>query len=156
MGPKILIDTSDCSGCGACVEACRAGLISLVPGSVAIAERGCDGCLKCVQACPTGALSPVVEPEPASLIPTSSSVAPVTAVVHESKVAELSGLAGAALVVFGRELAPRLAEAFVKALERRWAQQHAALPPMRASSSAGQARVGRMRQRRRRGRGPSV
>lgn len=42
-----------CTGCGACVNACRLGAVTLVPGSAAkIDETRCRACGLCEKACP--------------------------------------------------------------------------------------------------------
>ena len=54
--PEIMTIDSRCIGCGACVEVCAAGAISLAGGTRAIDRERCDGCLACAGRCPSGAL----------------------------------------------------------------------------------------------------
>jgi Fe-S-cluster-containing hydrogenase component 2 len=53
----ILVDESTCIGCGACIEACPFGAISLHPEkNIAIICDLCEGNPACVKLCPTNAL----------------------------------------------------------------------------------------------------
>ena len=45
-----------CSGCEACVEACREAAVSLIDGAPVVDERKCLSCGKCIAVCPTGTL----------------------------------------------------------------------------------------------------
>jgi ferredoxin len=47
---------ADCTGCGACVEVCHVGAISLVDGMARIGEQ-CKGCGRCAATCPAGAIT---------------------------------------------------------------------------------------------------
>ena len=54
--PELLIDPERCVGCGACVEACPAGAVSIdAAGAVRTDRSRCEGCGACVRACPSGA-----------------------------------------------------------------------------------------------------
>ena len=59
----VWVDTARCSGCGACIEVCSAGAISLTDSSAhglaRIDEARCTGCEICLDACPTDALQPM-------------------------------------------------------------------------------------------------
>jgi ferredoxin len=56
--PEIpLIDTSKCTGCGTCVDACRRDAIKLVNGVAQIIPELCINCGLCVRKCPEGAIS---------------------------------------------------------------------------------------------------
>lgn len=52
MAPEV--DEELCETCGACVDVCPAGAISLAPGAVTDG-KACIMCGACVQACPSGA-----------------------------------------------------------------------------------------------------
>jgi NAD-dependent dihydropyrimidine dehydrogenase PreA subunit len=51
------IDRDRCTGCGACVEACPDGAISIVDGVAAVDPTLCAGCGCCISECATEALS---------------------------------------------------------------------------------------------------
>jgi len=51
------VDVERCTGCGACVDVCPAGAISLVDGTAVIDTRSCTACSLCVHECPTDAIS---------------------------------------------------------------------------------------------------
>jgi NAD-dependent dihydropyrimidine dehydrogenase PreA subunit len=115
----VQVDTEDCLGCGACVEACPAGLIDLVDGKAVIETQGCDACLSCVEACPSGALRVVEAPQLAALGSITTQGLPAASTARQEEPGELGRWAAAALGLFTQEFAPRFAEAHVRALDRR-------------------------------------
>lgn len=52
---KSTIDTEKCVSCGACMENCRFGAISLKDGEYIVDEYSCEGCGVCSFVCPSGA-----------------------------------------------------------------------------------------------------
>jgi len=54
--PLLDIDKDKCVGCGACIDTCPFGALSLVDGMVEVNEK-CTGCGACLLACPTHALN---------------------------------------------------------------------------------------------------
>ena len=52
----LIIDTSLCVGCGACVGGCPNGALELRDGVAAVEENACVLCGVCVQSCPVGAI----------------------------------------------------------------------------------------------------
>ncbi|MEJ5186364.1 MAG: 4Fe-4S binding protein [Candidatus Geothermincolales bacterium] len=51
-----LVDGSNCSGCGACEDACPRGAIK-IQGAVAVIDHSkCDQCGSCFESCPRGAI----------------------------------------------------------------------------------------------------
>lgn len=68
--PTILVDQSACRWCGACVEVCPVGALSVVPpGACAVDHAACVECRACVRndVCANGALSAVDDLWPRSL-----------------------------------------------------------------------------------------
>jgi Fe-S-cluster-containing hydrogenase component 2 len=59
----VWLDVSRCTGCGACVEICPTGALTLVDSKAYLDDALCQGCEACIQACPAGALQPVLEIE---------------------------------------------------------------------------------------------
>ena len=59
----VWLDTTRCTGCGACIELCPTGALTLVDGKAYLDEALCKGCEACIKACPAGALRPVLEIE---------------------------------------------------------------------------------------------
>ncbi len=52
----LIIDSDTCIGCGACVDVCPAGALSLVDG-LAVADDRCTACGACLPECPVEALA---------------------------------------------------------------------------------------------------
>jgi NAD-dependent dihydropyrimidine dehydrogenase PreA subunit len=119
-----------CAGCGICVEVCSAGAIKLVANWAVIDKTLCTGCEACLDACPNGAITAIARPEPINAMTTLPAVKsrPALAQVQDrlgvitAPVRGLAPLAGTALAYFGREIAPRMVDVFIDALERRLAR----------------------------------
>lgn len=54
--PRFYKSTDKCNGCGACVEMCPTGSITLSPKERPVWSRGCEHCLRCVNLCPQAAI----------------------------------------------------------------------------------------------------
>ena len=106
----LTIELDRCDGCGACVEVCPEGAISLVDGVARIDSGSCTECEACVQACPTGAI------KVARLIAVREE--PAVAVAERSRPSTPATLAGTTLSFIGSQLLPRAADAIVNALDR--------------------------------------
>ncbi len=180
----VYIDLEKCAGCGVCAEACPVGAISLVGGTAQVDQERCTdhvlslskGCEACIEVCPNRAMLAVREPvAERAAVP---SVRPAPEVIRvRPQPAPVSlptrGLpaVGAALTYLGRNVAPRLADHLLNALDRRLGQGQAS-PAVRASRpvspasgvggrspstalrrSPGQGSGRGLRRRRRRGRG---
>lgn len=116
-----------CAGCGVCVDACSAGAIQMVDHHATILGALCTQCEACVEACPNGAITAlatplyiapvqvkaVIESEP---VPNRQPATPPGA-AHPGQ--SLAPLASAALAYMGREIAPRLLDVLVCAIEHR-------------------------------------
>ncbi len=57
----VWLDVTRCTGCGACVEVCPAGALTLVDGKAYLDDALCRGCAACIPVCPADALRPVLE-----------------------------------------------------------------------------------------------
>ncbi len=53
-GPKV--KEENCEACGACLEVCAPGALSLDGGVINLDKDKCVGCSSCIRVCPTGAL----------------------------------------------------------------------------------------------------
>ena len=119
-----------CAGCGVCAEVCSAGAIRMVDQRAVIVDALCSQCEACVEACPNGAITAISMPSyhaPVLALPVTESglildqqLAVLTETAPPAR--GLALLAGTALAFVGREVAPRLADVLIDALERRLAR----------------------------------
>ncbi len=140
----IRVDQALCAGCGVCAETCSNCAIYLVDHRAVIDEALCTQCQACVDACPNGAITAIYEPAqraPIAARPVAETQiipAPNPTVLPETAAPArgLAPLAGAALAFLGHEVAPRLVDVLVNALERRLAQPTATvINPSNTSAS---------------------
>lgn len=164
----VYVDIEKCAGCGFCADACPVGAISLTRGTAQVDQERCTDCEACVEFCPTGAMLAVSEPvAERAAVPSLRPAPEVIRVRPQPAPVSLPARAwpalGAALTYLGRNVAPRLADYLLNALDRRLAHEQAS-PTARASGSVSPASgVGGRgsstgsgqgyRRRRRRGRG---
>jgi NAD-dependent dihydropyrimidine dehydrogenase PreA subunit len=80
----IWLDVTRCTGCGACIEVCPTGALTLVEGKAHLDDALCRGCEVCIQACPAGALQAVLEIEAVPLAPRVPEYAPLSSPVASS------------------------------------------------------------------------
>ncbi len=174
----VYVDIEKCIGCGTCADACPAGAISLVGGTAQIDQERCTdyvlslskGCEACVEVCPTGAMLAVREPVAERAAVPSVRPAPEASPRGQDSARRVIRVRpqpapvslrtrtvpaiGAALTFLGRNVAPRLADYLLHALDRRLGQGQVS-PAVRAPGSVSPASGmgGRGHRRRRRGRG---
>jgi NAD-dependent dihydropyrimidine dehydrogenase PreA subunit len=153
----LTIEVDRCSGCGACVEVCAQGAISLVDGAAQIDPTLCTECRSCVAACPTGAIRvpmPITQAQQQPVVPVRQWSAPVVTAQRGA----VATLAAAALTFVGRHLLPLVAQRVASALGRqsaatgysRLVERRTTAPEPSPSTPYGHR--GRGRQYRRRGR----
>jgi Fe-S-cluster-containing hydrogenase component 2 len=157
------VDQKLCAGCGACMDVCSTGAISLVNHRAEIDQALCTECGACVSTCPNEAIQSVSETvlvAPAVILPavgTGIMPAPGRLALPEKEVPTrgLSRLAGTVLTFLGREVAPRLVDFLAASIERRLTPPATTATPVLQSSPdrMGAARLGFQRKvRNRRGR----
>lgn len=59
---KAVIDSALCTGCGACLDDCPTGALSLQDGKASADLTLCVGCGACLRTCPAGAVSLLRDP----------------------------------------------------------------------------------------------
>ena len=159
----IQVNQELCTGCGVCLEACTVRAIQLVDQRAVIEDAVCTQCETCMDACSNGAITALsisARSAPvAALLAAESRIVPARdqAALPETAAParSLALLAGAALAFLGREVAPRLADVLIAALERRLARPTTtAFAPLSTSSRSltAQGRGERRQARYRRGR----
>ncbi len=150
-----------CTGCGTCVTACSNAAIYLVDHRAVIEEALCTQCQACLDACPNGAITTIAEPvRPVPIVvrPVAERgmiPAPSARPLPESAAParSLAPLAGAALAFLSSEVAPRLIDVFIAALERRLAQPTKTTLASAATFSPGTAQGNRCQRKQARFRG---
>jgi Fe-S-cluster-containing hydrogenase component 2 len=139
----IYVNQELCTGCGGCVESCPVEAIRLVNQRAVITKALCTKCEACLEACPNGAITAIPEPIPSPstmALPATESrmvVAPSKTELPEvvSPTRSLEPLSKVALAFLGTEVAPRVVDVLITALERKLAQpKSAAVVPSSTSS----------------------
>ena len=139
----VYVDADKCVGCGTCVEVCPVGAISIIGNTAKVDQERCTDCEACVEACPTGAMLAVREPvAERAAVPSVRPAPEVIRVRPQAVPVSLRTRAvpaiGAALTFLGRNVAPRLADYLLNALDRRLSQGQAS-PAVRAPGSVSPA-----------------
>jgi Fe-S-cluster-containing hydrogenase component 2 len=148
-GQTVWVDVTRCTGCGACVELCPVGAITLASGKARVDEESCTGCGACVDACPEGAIKPVIQVQ-GELVPSPERAAP-----DLYRPGPLAETAGAAVVVAGTGLLMKAVDALARAVGRWLTGRSAGTRPSPGGETppvGGRGAAGRQRRHRRRGR----
>lgn len=140
-----------CAGCSICVDTCLLGAIRLVEGRAEIDQELCTACEACLAACPNGAIYAVAETIQSVPIAAMPEVdAPIVPVSISAPLGETAAPARglvppvvAALAFISREIAPRVVDVLVNALERRLTKPVFNPPTTQAASPARAVRIGR-------------
>lgn len=157
----IQVNQDLCDGCGVCVDSCPVGAIQLVDQRVVIDDALCTQCEACKDGCPNGAITALSVPAnstPLMALPAAESSmipAPIQTALSETEAPAhgLALLAGAALTFLGREVAPRLVDVLITALECRLARPTTTAIARVSTSSRSLAVKGRGERRQARFRG---
>jgi ferredoxin len=148
------VDVDRCTGCGACVEACPNGALTLHGGTAWVDSQLCRGCGVCLEECPAGAIS-LVTPDPVPLPAVARLPVPVSDEYPAEPAVRLTGVAPRPPSVLSRLSAALVPSALglVAALGEAWldrvVERGAAVVP---DSSCGRVGAHRRRRARRRDR----
>ena len=124
----VWLDVARCTGCGACVEVCPTGALTLVEGRACLDDALCRGCEACIQACPVGALQAVLEIEAVPVAPRVPEYAPSSVPVSSPRASLV-----ATVVAAGTQLAVQAAPLVLQAVG------HLLLRPRGMSAGLGRA-----------------
>jgi Fe-S-cluster-containing hydrogenase component 2 len=147
------VDEERCAGCGACVDVCPRGAISISSGKATISQSLCDRCEACAAVCPEGAILSVIE---SGLVPAESrqgALQPKESVGVRSVATRVAPALGATLLFLGREVVPRVADYLLDAFDRRMSR-NTGNPSELSETSLGSGRgpgAGQRHRRRHRG-----
>ena len=141
----IQVNQELCAGCGVCIEACSDGAIQLVDQRAVIDDALCTACEACIDACQNEAITArsILEPS-VSIVTLPAAESHPVPVRDQAALLEttaptrgLGPLAGVVLTFLGRDVAPRLVNLMIDALERRLARPATTvLPPLSTASQS--------------------
>ena len=123
----VWLDEARCTGCGACIEVCPTGALTLAEGKAYLDEVLCRACEACILACPTGALQPVLEIESVLVAPRVPEYAPPFSPAAQSTLASPRASLLATVVATGTQLAVQAAPIVLNVLGQ-WLTRRQRLP----------------------------
>jgi len=119
------INMEDCNGCGACIDSCPAGAISLQNNKALIDINLCEECEVCVDACPQRAIVHSRAVPSHEMIPSIPIEIPTVVISSQdqrkstTQQNSIIPVINSILLWTGRELAPRLINLALDYAERR-------------------------------------
>jgi NAD-dependent dihydropyrimidine dehydrogenase PreA subunit len=149
----LYVNEERCAGCGACVDVCPRGAISIRSGKATISQSLCNQCEACAAVCPEGAILSVLD---TALVPAESDEQAVQRGDSggvRSVTTRVAPVLGATLLFLGREVVPRVADLVLDAFDRRMSRDSATRSEV-SGTSVGSSRgpgSGQRHRRRRRG-----
>jgi len=155
VGTMLYVDREQCTGCGACLDACPVAAISLVDGKAAINTAICQQCQACVTACSRAAIRPASERLPVvvdeAIAPQRQIVVlPLAQAVDRPMSRPWLRYLGAVLAYTAQELLPMVSTHLLQALDRRKMTSDG--QPTQGVAESGNTSANRCRQRQHRGR----
>jgi ferredoxin len=148
----IRVNQTLCVGCGACIDECPNGAISLSGDVATVSPALCDDCGACVEVCPNGALSWAIKPLPADRQPVE--IVPAGTGTPTPRRRTVLPVVASALTWVGSEVVPRLAPLALNALDGVLERRSGVRRQSRDTTLASVGRRGQRRRRRRHGRRP--
>jgi NAD-dependent dihydropyrimidine dehydrogenase PreA subunit len=149
----LYVDEERCAGCGACVDVCPRGAISIRNGQATISQSLCNQCEACAAVCPEGAILSVID---SSLVPADSreqALQPEESIGVRSVTTRVAPVLGATLLFLGREVVPRVADYLLDAFDRRMSRNAGNRSELSETSVASSRGPGAGQRHRRRHRG---
>lgn len=147
-GQTVWVDSGLCTGCGACVEVCPTGAMTMAAGKARVDQDACTGCGICANECAVDAIQPVFQGEMVPAIVGERAPRPY-------RPSPLVETAGAVAAVAGTGLVMRAAQSLGRAVFRWLARRPDAAVGSPASGASqadsgerGGGRGGRRRRRR--------
>ena len=121
----VYVNVAVCDGCGECVDICPNGALVFQNNHAVILQDLCQDCEICIDACPQSAILSVREVQDSGEVMREPELSRVVSVSHieppeRVPVRELIiPIIGSAVLWFGRELLPRLADMALGYMDRR-------------------------------------
>ena len=121
----VFINDAACNGCGECVDVCPNGALVFQNNHAVILQDLCQGCEICIDACPQRAILSAQEVQDCREVIRVPVMTPEVSVSHIELPERVPArelvfpVIGSAMLWFGRELLPRLADMALGYMDRR-------------------------------------